>query len=120
MESLTGQTAVVTGGANGVGRGIASILAREGARVAIADIDLVEVNEAFCSVPVPASRVLGIDPSIMNVNGSGCSLGHPIAATGTRMTVTMINELRRRGGRVGLVSMCAGGGMGSALVFEVL
>jgi acetyl-CoA C-acetyltransferase len=64
--------------------------------------------------------VLGIDPSIMNVNGSGCSLGHPIAATGTRMTVTMINELRRRGARIGLVSMCAGGGMGSALVVELL
>jgi acetyl-CoA C-acetyltransferase len=93
-------------------------LARAG--LTIADVDLVEVNEAFCSVPVAASRVLGIDPAIMNVNGSGCSLGHPIAATGTRMTVTMLNELRRRGGRIGLVSMCAGGGMGSALIFELL
>jgi acetyl-CoA C-acetyltransferase len=64
--------------------------------------------------------VLGIDQSIMNVNGSGCSLGHPISATGARMVVTMLHELRRRGGTTGLVSMCAGGGMGSALIVELL
>ena len=56
----------------------------------------------------------------MNVNGSGCSLGHPIAATGARMIVTMVHELRRRGKSLGVVSMCAGGGMGSALVLELL
>jgi acetyl-CoA C-acetyltransferase len=54
------------------------------------------------------------------VNGSGCGLGHPIAATGARMVVTMLHELRRRDGHLGLVSMCAGGGMGSALVLELL
>ena len=70
-------------------------------------------------MPVAAIRTLGIDPTIVNVNGSGCSLGHPIAATGARMVVTMINELRRRGKTLGVVSMCAGGGMGSALVLEV-
>jgi len=90
------------------------------AGLSIADIDLWEINEAFCSVPVAASRNLGIDPSIMNVNGSGCSLGHPIAATGARMVVTMIHELRRRGLTTGVVSMCAGGGMGSALVLEIV
>ena len=104
----------------GMGPTVAIPKALDRAGLTLADIDLVEVNEAFCSVPVAASRALGIDPAIMNVNGSGCSLGHPIAATGARMVITMLHELRRRGGRIGLVSMCAGGGMGSALVFELL
>jgi len=90
------------------------------AGLAIGDIDLFEVNEAFCSVPVAAVRELGLDPSIVNVNGSGCSLGHPIAATGARMIVTMVHELRRRGKSLGVVSMCAAGGMGSAMVIEAL
>ena len=84
------------------------------------DIDLFEINEAFCAVPVAATRALGIDPEICNVNGSGCSLGHPIAATGARMVVSMVHELRRRGARLGCVSMCAGGGMGMAMVVETL
>jgi acetyl-CoA C-acetyltransferase len=88
------------------------------ARLAVGDIDVWEINEAFCSVPVAVTRKVGIDPSYVNVNGSGCSLGHPIAATGARMTVTMLGELRRRGASLGVVSMCAGGGMGSALVIE--
>jgi len=90
------------------------------ARVDQGDIDLFEINEAFCSVPVATTRALGIDPEICNVNGSGCSLGHPIAATGARMVVSMVHELRRRGARLGCVSMCAGGGMGMAMVVEVL
>jgi acetyl-CoA C-acetyltransferase len=90
------------------------------AGLAIGDIDLFEINEAFCSVPVAAVRKLGLDPSIVNVNGSGCSLGHPIAATGARMVVTMVHELRRRGKSLGVVSMCAGGGMGSAMVIEAI
>lgn len=97
---------------------IPKALARAGMQ--ISDIDLWEVNEAFCSVPIAASRNLGIDPSIMNVNGSGCSLGHPIAATGARMVVTMVHELRRRSLTTGCVALCAGGGMGSALILEVL
>jgi acetyl-CoA C-acetyltransferase len=94
--------------------------ALERAGMKVGDVDLFEINEAFCAVAVAASRQLGIDHSIVNVNGSGCGLGHPIACTGTRMVVTMLNELRRRGQSVGCVSMCAGGGMGSALVFELL
>ncbi|HQV58311.1 MAG TPA: thiolase family protein [Ilumatobacteraceae bacterium] len=94
--------------------------ALERAGLGIADIDLFEINEAFCSMAVASSRILGIDHSIVNVNGSGCGLGHPIAATGTRMLITTINEIRRRRGRLGCVSMCAGGGMGSALIFELL
>jgi acetyl-CoA C-acetyltransferase len=86
----------------------------------IGDVDLFEINEAFCSMAVASSRQLGIDHDIVNVNGSGCGLGHPIAATGARMLVTMLNELRRRQATVGCVSMCAGGGMGSAMVIELL
>jgi acetyl-CoA acetyltransferase family protein len=88
--------------------------------LALADIDLFEINEAFCAVPVATTRALGIDQEICNVNGSGCSLGHPIAATGTRMVVSMVHELRRRGARLGCISMCAGGGMGMAMVVEAL
>ena len=88
--------------------------------MAIGDVDLFEINEAFCSMAVASSRQLGLDHDVVNVNGSGCGLGHPIAATGARMVVTMLHELRRRGGTVGCVSMCAGGGMGSALIVEVL
>jgi acetyl-CoA acetyltransferase family protein len=93
-------------------------IARAG--LAQSDIALFEINEAFCSVPVAASRALVIDPSILNVNGSGCSLGHPIAATGTRMVITMLAELARRDAQFGCVSMCAGGGMGSAMILERL
>jgi len=89
------------------------------AKMTVGDIDLAEINEAFCSVPIAACRELGLDPAITNVNGSGCSLGHPVAATGARMIITTLYELRRRGGGVGLASMCAGGGMGSATIFEV-
>jgi acetyl-CoA C-acetyltransferase len=103
----------------GLGPTLAIPKALDRAGLTLADIDLFEINEAFCSVPVAAIRKLGLDPSIVNVNGSGCSLGHPIAATGARMVVTMINELRRRGKTHGVLSMCAGGGMGSALVVQV-
>ena len=94
--------------------------ALERAGIALSDIDLFEINEAFCSVPVAATRALGIDREICNVNGSGCSLGHPIAATGARMVVTMVHELRRRGARLGCVALCAGGGMGAAMILETL
>ncbi|WP_436776545.1 thiolase family protein [Yinghuangia sp. YIM S09857] len=86
--------------------------------LSIDDVDLWEINEAFCAVPVAVTRELKIDPAFVNVNGSGCSLGHPIAATGARMIVTMLGEMRRRDVALGCVSMCAGGGMGSALVLE--
>ena len=94
--------------------------ALERAGMKIGDIDLFEINEAFCSMAVASSRALGLEHDIVNVNGSGCGLGHPIAATGARMVVTMLHELRRRDASVGVVSMCAGGGMGSALVLELL
>jgi acetyl-CoA acetyltransferase family protein len=84
------------------------------------DVQLFEINEAFASVPVAVVKELGIDPALVNPNGSGCSLGHPVAATGARMLVTLVHELRRRGGGIAVASMCAGGGMGSAVVLEVL
>jgi acetyl-CoA C-acetyltransferase len=93
--------------------------ALERAGLSLGDIDLFEINEAFCSVPVATIRKLGIPQDIVNVNGSGASLGHPIACTGARMIVTMVHELRRRGATLGCVSMCAGGGMGSAMIVEI-
>jgi acetyl-CoA C-acetyltransferase len=97
---------------------IPKALARAGMK--IGDVELFEINEAFCSMAVASSRRLGLDHDVVNVNGSGCGLGHPIAATGARMLVTRVHELRRRAATVGCVSMCAGGGMGSAMVIELL
>jgi acetyl-CoA C-acetyltransferase len=91
-------------------------LAKSG--IALGDLQSVEVNEAFASVAVAFTQGLGLDPSIVNVNGSGCSLGHPIACTGARMIVTMVNELIRADQQWGAVAMCAAGGMGSATVIE--
>jgi acetyl-CoA C-acetyltransferase len=85
----------------------------------IADVDLFEINEAFASVAVGTIKQLGLDADNVNVLGSGCSLGHPIAASGARMITSLIYELRRRGGGIGVAAMCAGGGMGSAVVIEV-
>ena len=104
----------------GLGPTLAIPKALDRAGLSLADIELWEINEAFCSVPIAAVRKLGIPQDIVNQNGSGASLGHPIACTGTRMVVTMVNELRRRGNTLGCVSMCAGGGMGAALVVEAL
>lgn len=89
------------------------------AGITLADVDLFEINEAFASMCVAVVRRLALSPDRVNVNGSGCSLGHPVAATGARMLVTLVHELRRRGGGVGVASMCAGGGMASAMVVEV-
>jgi len=83
------------------------------------DVAAWEINEAFASMCVATTRILGIDPALVNPSGSGCSLGHPIAATGARMLTSLVYELRRRGGGIGVAAMCAGGGMGSATVIEV-
>ncbi|OSC39588.1 thiolase family protein [Mycobacterium decipiens] len=89
------------------------------AQLSLSDVDLFEINEAFASMCVATVKMLDLDPDRVNVSGSGCSLGHPVAATGARMLVTLVHELRRRGGGVGVAAMCAGGGMGSATVIEV-
>ena len=95
---------------------IVKVLDRGG--LSVADIHLWEINEAFASVPVAACQELGIDEELVNIYGSGCSLGHPIAATGARMLTTLTHELRRRGGGIGLAAMCAGGGQGGAVLIE--
>ncbi len=83
------------------------------------DVDLVEINEAFATMAVACSRKLGFAHEIVNVNGGGIGIGHPIAASGARILVTLVHELGRRGGGVGVATLCAGGGMGSATVVEV-
>jgi acetyl-CoA acetyltransferase family protein len=89
------------------------------AGLTVDDVALWEINEAFASMCVATTRILGIDEGIVNVLGSGCSLGHPIAMTGARLVITLIHELRRRGGGTGVAAMCAGGGMSSAVVLDV-
>jgi acetyl-CoA C-acetyltransferase len=83
------------------------------------DIDLWEINEAFASMCVGTTRLLGISEDIVNVLGSGCSLGHPVAMTGSRMIMSLFHELRRRGGGTGITAMGAGGGMSTAVVIDV-
>ncbi|WP_019546591.1 thiolase family protein [Streptomyces sulphureus] len=96
---------------------IPKVLHRAG--LEIGDVALWEINEAFASVPVAACKKLGIDEARVNTSGSGCSLGHPVAASGARMIVTLVHELRRRGGGRGVAAMCAGGGQAGAVVVEV-
>lgn len=96
---------------------IGKVLDRAGLKPS--DVTLWEINEAFASVPIAACREYGIDEELVNFSGSGCSLGHPIAASGARMVTTLVYELQRRGGGVGVAAMCAGGGQGGAVVVEV-
>lgn len=90
------------------------------AGLSIDEIDLVELNEAFASQSLHVIRTLGMDDERVNVNGGAIALGHPMGCTGARLTVSILNELSRRSGRYGLVTMCVGGGMGAAAVFERL
>ena len=85
----------------------------------VSDIALWEINEAFAAVPLAACRMLDISQDVVNISGSGCSIGHPIAASGGRMLTTLINDLKRRGGGLGVAAMCAGGGQGGAVLIEV-
>jgi acetyl-CoA acetyltransferase family protein len=84
----------------------------------LSDIDLVEVNEAFACQYLAVEKELGLDRSKTNVNGGAIALGHPLGASGTRIVLAALNELRRRGGRYGLASACIGGGQGIAIIFE--
>jgi acetyl-CoA C-acetyltransferase len=83
------------------------------------ELDLVEINEAFASVAIHSTEILGVDPEIVNVNGGAVALGHPIGASGARILMTLCYELRRRGGGRGLAAICSGGGQGDAVVVEV-
>lgn len=104
----------------GVGpiKAVPKVLERTG--LTIDDIDLVELNEAFASQSLAVIRELELDPEIVNVNGGAIALGHPLGCTGAKLTVQLMNEMRRRGGKYGMVTMCIGGGMGAAGIFENL
>jgi len=103
----------------GVGpiKAVPKALARAG--LSLSDLKLIEFNEAFAAQALAVIKELGFDPSIINVNGGAIALGHPLGATGAKLTTQLIHELRRRGGGYGMVTMCIGGGMGAAGIFEV-
>jgi 3-oxoadipyl-CoA thiolase len=94
---------------------VRKLLARAG--VAVEDIDLVELNEAFASQSLVVIRDLGLDPERVNVNGGAIAIGHPLGMSGTRLVVTLLHELRRQGGRYGLATLCVGVGQGQAALF---
>jgi len=93
-----------------------SLLERQ--KLALKDIDLVELNEAFAAQVIACDRELGLDPARLNVNGGSIALGHPIGCTGARIVVTLLHEMQRRGSRRGLATLCVSGGMGIAALFE--
>jgi len=97
----------------------AGALALEQAGRATADVSRVEINEAFASVASNSTRMLGVDEGIVNVNGGAIALGHPIGASGGRIVATLVHELRRSGGGLGLAAICSGGGQGDALLVDV-
>ncbi|MBV8299270.1 MAG: thiolase family protein, partial [Candidatus Eremiobacteraeota bacterium] len=90
------------------------------AKLDVRDLDLVELNEAFAAQSVACVKELGIDPAIVNVNGGAIALGHPLGCSGARIATTLLHELKRRGGRYGLATMCIGMGQGIATIFERL
>jgi acetyl-CoA C-acetyltransferase len=97
---------------------VRKLLSRTG--VTVADIDLVELNEAFASQSLAVIRELGLDPAIVNVNGGAIALGHPLGMSGARLVVALVHELRRRGGKLGLATLCVGVGQGQAALFRAV
>jgi acetyl-CoA acyltransferase len=116
---VTFATAGVDPDIMGVGpiKAVPKALKRAG--LSLGDIDLIEFNEAFAAQVCAVIKELGMDESKVNVNGGAIALGHPLGATGTKLTTQLIHELRKRGGGMGMVTMCVGGGMGAAGIFEV-
>jgi acetyl-CoA acetyltransferase family protein len=102
----------------GIGPAKAIPMALERAGLTLDDMDLVEINEAFAPQYIACERALGLDRDKANVNGGAIAIGHPLGATGARLALTLLHELRRRGGRFGVASACIGGGQGIAMVFE--
>lgn len=102
----------------GTGPVPASLRALEKAGLSIEDIDLIELNEAFASTTLAGIKELGIDTSIVNVNGGAIALGHPIGASGARILVTLLHEMKKRDAKTGLATMCIGGGMGISMIVE--
>ncbi len=103
----------------GIAPTIAIPRALQRAGLSLDQVDVIEINEAFASMTVGTIKVLDLDPGKVNVNGGAVALGHPVGCSGARVLVTLVHELRRRGGGVGVASLCAGGGMGAATVIEV-
>jgi acetyl-CoA acetyltransferase len=95
---------------------VQKVLARAG--VSVGDVDLVELNEAFASQSLAVIRELGLDAGKVNVNGGAIAIGHPLGMSGARLVVSLLHELRRRGGRYGLATLCVGVGQGQAALFE--
>jgi acetyl-CoA acyltransferase 2 len=104
----------------GIGPVPASKIALKKAGLGIGDMDLIEINEAFAGQILAVIKELGIDQEKLNVNGGAIALGHPLAASGTRLVLTLLYELRRRNKRYGLASACIGGGQGIAMIVESL
>lgn len=103
----------------GIGPVPASRQAMEKANLSIGDIDLIEANEAFAAQSLCVARDLGFDMSKVNVNGGAIALGHPVGASGARIVVTLLHEMKKRGAKRGLATLCIGGGMGVATIFEL-
>ena len=82
-------------------------------------IDLFEINEAFAAVTLATIKLVGLDSEKVNINGGAIALGHPIGASGARIIITLMNELKRRGGGIGIAAICSGGGQGDAIMIEV-
>ena len=104
----------------GIGPALAIPRALDAAGLSLEDIDLIELNEAFASQVLACARELGIDEQKLNVNGGAIALGHPLGCSGARLTTTLVRELRRRGGKYGIATMCVGVGQGLATVFEAV
>jgi acetyl-CoA acyltransferase len=90
------------------------------AGLALDDIGVIELNEAFAAQSLAVIKVLGIDPAKLNPSGGAIALGHPLGCTGAKLTATLLREMKRRNARYGLVTMCVGGGMGAAGIFEAM
>jgi acetyl-CoA acetyltransferases len=116
---VTFATAGVDPDVMGIGpvKAVPKALARAG--VSLSDVKLIEFNEAFAAQALAVAKDLQLDMSRVNVNGGAIALGHPLGASGAKLSVQLISELRRRGGGLGMVTMCIGGGMGAAGLFEV-
>lgn len=117
---VTYAVAGVDPGLMGIGPVAAIPKALKLAGLTVNDIDLFELNEAFAAQALYCMRTLGLDPAKVNVNGGAIALGHPLGCTGGKLTATLLAELKKRNGRYGIVSMCIGGGMGAAGIFENL
>jgi acetyl-CoA acyltransferase len=123
VEPLARFVSFATGGVApdimGVGPIAAVPKALKRAGLSLNDLKLIEFNEAFAAQALAVIKELGFDQSIVNVNGGAIALGHPLGATGAKLTTQLIAELGKRGGGYGMVTMCVGGGMGAAGIFEV-